>query len=95
MIVLDVKGIQEPAFALDYGNYLEQFSIFDYVKTHTDKTKLCLYELRIVSRSIILDYLKSEHLVLQAISEMPEMQPAIYCSLNDEAIAIIDRIHVN
>ncbi len=95
MIVLDVKGKQEPAFALDYGNYLEPFSLFDYVKAHKDKTKLSIYELRIMSRSIILDYLKSEHLVLQAISEMPKMQPAIYCSQNDEAIAIIDSIHVN
>lgn len=96
VIVLDIKEKQSPAFALDEGDALNPFEIDDYVtQNNNSKISLSKYELRIMSRSIILDYLSKNSMVLQAISNMPEMMPAIYCTDSENNIAIIDRISVN
>lgn len=96
VIVLDIKEKQSPTFALDEGYALTQFDIDDYVlQNNNSKMSLSKYEIRIMSLSIILDYLSKNSIVLQAISSMPEMMPAIYCTDSENNIAIIDRISVN
>ena len=95
VIVIDIKNRQIPAFAFDEGDALVPFEIDEYISENKLMTTLSKYEIRIMSRSVILDYIKKRGFILQAVSQMPAMQPAIYCSQSESEIAIIDDVIIN